>query len=185
MAVTCQPNVPANIATATSLTKGDVMRNAKVTPNGMPPLTNPMKSGMLEQEQKVYKVLTTDIRKLLSQEQRQAMAAAREVARTVSSGCMSTSVVHRRLDGKLPSRLLSRCLRSIVARYKPLRKEVRLHNKALGEQKKASKPQGRAQDAQDAQDASQAAKTTSKTSTAKASKTATSKSSSKSSKASK
>lgn len=100
-------------------------------------------SGILGvKSQKVYKVLTTDIRKLLSQEQRQAMAAAREVARTVSSGCMSTSVVHRRLDGKLPSRLLSRCLRSIVARYKPLRKEVRLHNKALGEQKKAVKVKG-------------------------------------------
>ena len=32
------------------------MRNAKVTPNGMPPLTNPMKSGMLEQEQKGVRV---------------------------------------------------------------------------------------------------------------------------------
>ena len=92
--------------------------------------------------QKVHRSLNTDIRKLLSQEQKQAMAAAREIARVVSSGCISPSSVLGRLDGKLPSRLLARCMRSIVARYKPLRKEVRLHNKALGEQKKAVKVKG-------------------------------------------
>lgn len=92
--------------------------------------------------QKVYRALNTDIRKLLSQEQRLAMSAAREVARTISSGCMSTPTVHGRLGGKLPPRLLSRCMRSIVARYKPLREEVRRHNKALGEQKKAVRVKG-------------------------------------------
>ena len=46
------PKVPRNMATATSLTSGEVMRKAKVTPRGMPPLTNPMKSGIDEQEQK-------------------------------------------------------------------------------------------------------------------------------------
>lgn len=92
--------------------------------------------------QKVYRVQNTDIRKLLSQEQRLAMAAAREVARTISSRCMSTPAVHRRLGGKLPPRLLSRCMRSIVARYRPLRAETRLHNKALEEQKKAIRVKG-------------------------------------------
>ena len=92
--------------------------------------------------QKVHRSLNTDIRKLLSQEQKQAMAAAREIARVVSSGCISPPSVLGRLDSKLPSRLLARCMRSIVAKYKPLRKEVRLHNKALGEQKKAVKVKG-------------------------------------------
>ena len=92
--------------------------------------------------QKVHKALDTDIRKLLSQEQKQAMAAAREVARIISSGCISPPSVLGRLDGKLPSRLLSRCMRSIVSKYRPLREEVRLHNKALGEQKKAVKVKG-------------------------------------------
>ena len=90
----------------------------------------------------VHKALNTDIRKLLSQEQKQALAAAREIARVVSSGCISPPSVLGRLEGKLPSRLLARCMRSIVAKYKPLRKEVRLHNKALGEQKKAVKVKG-------------------------------------------
>ena len=92
--------------------------------------------------QKVHKALNTDIRKLLSQEQKQAMAAARDVARVVSSGCISPPNVLGRLDGKLPSRLLSKCMRSILAKYKPLREEVRLHNKALGEQKKTIKVKG-------------------------------------------
>jgi hypothetical protein len=40
------------MATATSFTKGDVIRKAKVTPSGIPPFTKPIKSGMEEQEQK-------------------------------------------------------------------------------------------------------------------------------------
>ena len=92
--------------------------------------------------QKVHRALNTDIRKLLSQEQKQAMAAAREIARVISSGCISPPNVLGRLDGRLPSRLLARCMRSILAKYKPLREEVRLHNKALGEQKKAVKVKG-------------------------------------------
>ena len=92
--------------------------------------------------QKVYKALNTDIRKLLSQEQKQAMASAREVARIISSGCISPPSVLGRLESKLPSRLLHRCMRSITEKYRPLREEVRLHNKALGEQKKAVKVKG-------------------------------------------
>ena len=40
------------MATATSLTSGEVIRKAKVTPNGMPPFTKPMNKGMEEHEQK-------------------------------------------------------------------------------------------------------------------------------------
>ena len=39
------------MATATSLTKGDVIRKANVTPKGIPPLTKPMNNGIDEQEQ--------------------------------------------------------------------------------------------------------------------------------------
>ena len=40
------------MATATSLTNGEVIKNEKVTPNGMPPLTKPINNGTDEQEQK-------------------------------------------------------------------------------------------------------------------------------------
>ena len=46
------PNKPTKSPIATSLTKGEVIKNEKVTPNGMPPLTKPINSGTDEQEQK-------------------------------------------------------------------------------------------------------------------------------------
>ncbi len=45
------PNKPRNMATATSFTNGDVIKKANVTPSGIPPFTNPIKSGIDEQEQ--------------------------------------------------------------------------------------------------------------------------------------
>lgn len=63
---------------------------------------------------KVHKALNTDIRKLLSKEQRQAMVAARDIARIVSSGCITPSSVLGRMGGNLPQRLVSRCMRSIL-----------------------------------------------------------------------
>lgn len=45
------PNVQINIATATSFTNGEVIRYAKVTPNGIPPFTKPINNGIDEQEQ--------------------------------------------------------------------------------------------------------------------------------------
>ena len=46
------PNKPTKSPIATSLTKGEVIKNEKVTPNGIPPLTKPINSGTDEQEQK-------------------------------------------------------------------------------------------------------------------------------------
>lgn len=46
------PKDPRNIATATSFTNGDVIKKENVTPNGMPPFTNPMNNGTEEHEQK-------------------------------------------------------------------------------------------------------------------------------------
>jgi hypothetical protein len=39
------------MATATSFTKGEVIKNAKVTPSGIPPFTKPINKGIEEQEQ--------------------------------------------------------------------------------------------------------------------------------------
>jgi hypothetical protein len=51
-AATFQPNSPNNSTNATSLTIGAEIKNENVTPNGTPVVTNPMKSGTAEQEQK-------------------------------------------------------------------------------------------------------------------------------------
>ena len=50
--VALSPNVPRKSAIATSLTNGDVIKKASVTPMGIPPLTNPINKGIDEQEQK-------------------------------------------------------------------------------------------------------------------------------------
>jgi hypothetical protein len=44
--------MPMNMAIATSFTNGEVIRKAKVTPNGIPPCTKPINKGTEEQEQK-------------------------------------------------------------------------------------------------------------------------------------
>jgi len=50
--VTFQPNKAGNMISEASLTKGEVIRKAKVTPNGIPELRNPMNNGIDEHEQK-------------------------------------------------------------------------------------------------------------------------------------
>ena len=86
--------------------------------------------------QKVYKALNMDTSKVLSTEQKLAMKAARDMARIINAGCITPSTVVKRLEGKVPSCIVHRCMRSLSERYKVLREEVRIHNKALGEQKK-------------------------------------------------
>jgi transposase len=87
--------------------------------------------------QKVRKALDTNLSRILNERQKQAMKVARDMARIISSGCITPATVTKRLEGKVTSGIVHRCMRSVTERYKVLREEVRLHNKALGEQKKA------------------------------------------------
>jgi transposase len=87
--------------------------------------------------QKVRKALDTSLSGLLSERQKQAVKVARDMARIISSGLITTTAVARRLAGKVTSDIVHWCMRSVTERYKVLREEVRLHNKALGERKKA------------------------------------------------
>ena len=87
--------------------------------------------------QKVYRALNTDLSKVLSVDQKQAVKVAREMARIISDGCITPPVVARKLQGKADSRIVHRCMRSVTERYKVLREEVRSHNKALGGKVKA------------------------------------------------
>ena len=52
ISVIFQPNMPIKRAKATSFTRGDVIKKENVTPNGIPPCTNPINKGTDEQEQK-------------------------------------------------------------------------------------------------------------------------------------
>ena len=86
--------------------------------------------------QKVRKALEANLSRILSERQKQAMKVARDMARVISSGCITPTAVVKRLEGKVPSDIVHWCMRSVTERYKVLRREVRIHNKELGEQKK-------------------------------------------------
>ena len=89
--------------------------------------------------QKVRRLQDTNMSRILSERQKQAMEVAREMARIISSGLITATAVAKRLAGKVTSDIVHWCMKSVTERYKELRKEVRLHNKALGEQKKSVK----------------------------------------------
>ena len=89
--------------------------------------------------QKVRRIMDTNMSRLLSERQKQAMEVAKEMARIISSGLITATAVAKRLAGKVTSDIVHWCMKSVTERYKVLREEVRLHNKALGEQKKSVK----------------------------------------------
>ena len=84
---------------------------------------------------KVYNTLSGGVQTVLNTDQKRAMKVAREMARIISAGSITPEAVAKKLSVKLQSRLIHRCMYSLVCQYKLLREEVRLHNKALSEQK--------------------------------------------------
>ena len=84
---------------------------------------------------KVERTLYGGVQAVLNTDQKRAMKAAREMASIVSAGCITPETVAKKLSLKIRSRLIHRCLYPLVCQYKLLREEVRLHNKALDEQK--------------------------------------------------
>lgn len=87
--------------------------------------------------QKVYRYLNMDLNKLLSEEQRKAMKSARLMAQIITAGSITPTIVAKKLDGKLPVRLVCRAMRTLVKQYKELRRQVREHNKNLPETRTA------------------------------------------------
>jgi len=88
---------------------------------------------------KAARVFHTDIWFLLNREQKKAVRMAREMARVVSMGHITPKAVVKNMDGKPDSRIVHRCMRTLYKHYKPLRDEVRMQNKALGEKEKTAR----------------------------------------------
>lgn len=84
---------------------------------------------------KVYNTLSGGVLSVLSTDQKRAMKAAREMARIISTGCITQESVAKKLSVRLHSRILHKCMSPLVCQYRKLREEIRLQNKALGEQK--------------------------------------------------
>ena len=84
---------------------------------------------------KVLWCLDTDTSKLLTREQRKAMRHARQMAQVVASGYITPKAVAKRMEEKLPSKTIYRCMHALKARYTELRRQVREHNRNLAKAK--------------------------------------------------
>lgn len=81
--------------------------------------------------QKVYKYMNMDVRKILSEDQREILKSAREMAQIIAAGCITPQAVASRLGGKLPTRCVCRAMRTLSRHYTELRRQVREHNRKL------------------------------------------------------
>lgn len=78
--------------------------------------------------QKIYRLQNTRMDRLLNKDQKECLRHARELARIMSSGIITPETLAKRMEGKLKSSLVHRCVRALAAKYKELRKKVRENN---------------------------------------------------------
>lgn len=81
--------------------------------------------------QLVYELKNTDISKILSKDQKSILRHMRKMASITAGGIIDVDAVARRMKGLLESRLVCRCMRSITAKYGPIRRAVRECNKKI------------------------------------------------------
>lgn len=80
---------------------------------------------------KVFLLGKLHISKVLSAEQRKALDCSREMAAIVAGGTITIQAIVNKMQGKLDSKLVHRCMRKISAKYLELRRLVRENNKRL------------------------------------------------------
>lgn len=66
--------------------------------------------------------------KLLNKDQKVCIRHARMLAKTVSGGCITPKSLVGRMEGKLKSSLICKCVRELNRKYKELRHQVRKQN---------------------------------------------------------
>lgn len=81
----------------------------------------------------VYRLISRDVKKILDNDQRLVMGAARKLADIIGMGCLTPKLLTEKMGGKLPSRLVCRCTRTLRERYREIRMGVREANRAMGE----------------------------------------------------
>ena len=77
---------------------------------------------------KVCRIQHTPMNKLLNKDQRLCIRHAHALALEISKGCITPKSLAIKLNGKLESRLVHRCVRELVKKYKKLRSEIREQN---------------------------------------------------------
>lgn len=85
--------------------------------------------------QTVHKYLNTDISKILSKDQKSMLKHMSKMASVIASGVIGATTVANRMKGELESRLVCRCMKSIIEKYEPMRKIIRESNKNIEKDK--------------------------------------------------
>ena len=77
---------------------------------------------------RIYRLQNMRLDKLLNKDQKACLRHAGELARHISAKCITPEALVKRMEGKLKSGLVCRCVRGLVKKYKELRKEVKEKN---------------------------------------------------------
>ena len=77
---------------------------------------------------KIYRLQNVRLDKLLNKDQKACLRHAGELAHHISEKCITPEALVKKMEGKLKSSLVCRCVHELVKKYKELRKEVREKN---------------------------------------------------------
>ena len=77
---------------------------------------------------KIYRLQKIRLDKLLNKDQKACLRHAGELARHISAKCITPGTLVKKMDGKLKSSLVCRCVRELVKKYKELRQQVKEKN---------------------------------------------------------
>lgn len=77
---------------------------------------------------KIYRLQNTRMDRILNKDQKVCLRHIRELARIVSSGIITPASLAKRMEGKLKSSLVYRCVHGLVKKYKELRRKVKESN---------------------------------------------------------
>lgn len=77
---------------------------------------------------RIYELQKARMDKILNEDQKKSLRGARQLARELSSGCITAATLAGRMGGMMESRLVCRCVRELGRKYREIRKKVRTHN---------------------------------------------------------
>lgn len=77
---------------------------------------------------RVHDLQRTPMNRLLNQNQKECLRHAETLVQLASGGCVTAVTLSRKMQGKLPSNLVHRCVRELYKKYKELRKQIRAQN---------------------------------------------------------
>lgn len=73
---------------------------------------------------RIYELQKALMDKILNEDQKKSLQGARQLARELSSGCITAATLSGRMGGMMESRLACRCVRELGREYREIRKKL-------------------------------------------------------------